>query len=206
VKSGRRELVAAVGLTLLGAVLTLFATGRTWAVAVVREPPLPTQTVHLSGRPVAPLAAALGIAGLAASVAVLASRGRWRVLVGALIALVGAGIVGTSASLSASEIRQGSALRERAPNAALRDAVVVVELRSWRHVAAGGGVCLVAAGLLTVARGRALATMGRRYDAPGAAPPEPAPEPAPQLASSTSEPVADADLWEQLERGEDPTA
>lgn len=203
--SGRRELVVVVGLTLLGAALTLLAAGRPWVHAIVREPPLPAQTVDLSGRSVAPLAAALGIVGLAAAIAVVATRGRWRVVVGALIALSGAGIVGTSASVSVDEIRNGSALREAAPTAALRDALVSVQLQSWRHVAAAGGICLVAAGLLTIARGRSLATMGRRYDAPTAARPAPRIRPAQVAAGDLPGDVADADLWEQLERGEDPT-
>jgi uncharacterized membrane protein (TIGR02234 family) len=143
---------------------------------------------------------------LAAAIAILATRGRWRVVVGALIALAGAGILGTSASVSADEIRHSAALQERAPNAALRDAVVSVQLQSWRHVAAAGGICLVAAGLLTIARGRSLATMGRRYDAPTAAQPAPPTATALTPAGEHAAGAADADLWEQLERGEDPTA
>jgi uncharacterized membrane protein (TIGR02234 family) len=201
VNSGRRELVAVVGLTLLGAALTLLAVGRPWAHAVVSEPPLPAQRVDLSGRAVTPLVAALGIVALAAAVAILATRGRWRLVVGVVIALAGAAIVGTSATLSAPDIRSGSALRDRAPAADHRGAVVTIELRGWRHVAAGGGIVLVAAGLLTIARGRALATMGQRYDAPTSTP-QRAPSPQPAAASRSE----DTDLWEQLERGEDPTA
>lgn len=208
--SGRREIVAVVGLTVLGSALTLLAAGQPWAHAVVSEPPLPSQVVDLSGRAVAPLTAALGIAALAAAVAVLASRGRWRIVVGIVIALAGAAIVGTSASLSAGHIQTGSALRDRAPAASHRDAAVAVELRPWRHVAAGGGVMLVGAGLLTIARGRVLATMGRRYDAPTtttpAAPSEAAPLPESHPAAQAPAARAEADLWEQIERGEDPTA
>jgi uncharacterized membrane protein (TIGR02234 family) len=215
VSSGRRELVAVVGLTVLGSALTLLAVGRPWAHAVVSEAPLPSQVVDLSGRAVAPLTAALGIAALAAAVAVLATRGRWRVVVGIVIALAGAAIVGTSASLSATHVQTGSALRDRVPAASHRGAIVTVELRAWRHGAAAGGIVLVAAGLVTIARGRALATMGRRYDAPTetgsaarevtSAAPLPQAQPARPAPTALAD-AADSALWEQLERGEDPTA
>jgi uncharacterized membrane protein (TIGR02234 family) len=195
VPSSRRDLAVAVGLTVIGSALTLLAAGRPWARAVVRQAPLPPAHVALSGRAVAPLAAALGIAALAAVVALLATRNRTRVAVGVVIGIIGAGIVGSAASLSTDGIRHGSALRDRAPAAALRDTSVSVRLEPWRHVGAAGGLIVVAAGLLTVVRGRRWSAMGSRFDAPTAATP----------ATQPTSVDDDVDLWARIDRGDDPT-
>jgi uncharacterized membrane protein (TIGR02234 family) len=189
-ESRRRELTTVVALAVLGAAVTLVAAGRGWAEAVVRQPPLAPVEVTLSGRAVAPLTAALGLAALGGAVALIAARGRLRLVVGVVVALIGAGVVGSAATVSAADVRDGSALRDRASAAALRDAVVVVRLEPWRHVAAAGGLVLVASGLLTAARGRTWASMGRRYDAP---------------AATRAAPQDDVDMWERLDRGDDPT-
>ena len=203
VTGARRELLLVVVLTVIGAAVVLFATGEPWAHAVVREPPLPQQAVDLPGRSVAPLVAALGLVGFAAVVALLATRGVARLVIGILIAVVGAVIVGSTASISVTDVRTGSALRDRASAAALHDAQVSVRLESWRHVAAGGGLALAAAGLVAAARGRSWAAMGRRFDAPIGAPTA---EPAAPMPSPPATPIDDGALWDQLEHGEDPTA
>jgi uncharacterized membrane protein (TIGR02234 family) len=209
--TARRELLLVVALTLVGAALVLLSTGRPWAhavVAVLGSPQAP-QSVNLSGRSVAPLVAALGVVALAAVVALLATRGRWRIVVGALLAVVGALIVGSIALTTAHDIRSGSALRDHVSTAALHDARISVELRSWRHVAAVGGLLVVAAGLLAAARGRSWVAMGARFEqrvpsdekpAPQPVPPAPAPQAAPAVDDGSS-----LDLWDRLDRGEDPT-
>jgi uncharacterized membrane protein (TIGR02234 family) len=247
----RRELLAVILMTIVGAALVLLSTSRTWAHAVVSvlgslgAP----RRLDLSGRTVAPLVAALGLVALAAVIALLATRGRWRIVIGCLIAVAGALIVGATASITASDVRHGSALRDADSQAALRDARISVELRSWRHVAAAGGLLIAGAGLVAAARGRSWAAMGRKYDAPTAAstatpaavstatptptstataasmesravPPPPTVDETPvasPVAPSTpsvSEPstdsvesdVDDLEMWDRLERGDDPTA
>ncbi|MFL6238445.1 MAG: Trp biosynthesis-associated membrane protein [Actinomycetes bacterium] len=195
----RRELLVVVVLDLVGAVMVLLSVSRTWAHAVVAVSgsPQAPQTADLAGRSVAPLVAALGMVALAAVIALLATRGWWRVVVGAVLAVVGALIIGSTALTSATDVRHGSALRDKVSTAVLRDARSSVELRPWRHVAAAGGLLVVAAGLLAAARGRSWSGMGRRFDAPTAAP-----SPAPVAAEAPSQ----VDLWDQLERGQDPTA
>src|SRR4051794_19684254 len=189
-------------LTIAGAVLVLLSTSRTWAHAVVSVPGslrAPDQ-VDLSGRNVEPIVGALGLVALAAVIALLATRGIWRVVMGAVIAVVGALIIGSAALTSAAHVRTSSALHDKDSQTALRDARVTVELRPWRHAAAAGGLLVVAGGLVAAARGRTWAGMGRRFEAPAATS---APTKAPATEKTTSEPT-DLELWEQLERGEDP--
>jgi uncharacterized membrane protein (TIGR02234 family) len=197
----RRELTIVVLLTVIGGAIVLLASGRAWARVAVAIPDAPQapQIAALSGRTLAPLVAALGVAVLAAAVALVATRGMWRVVVGALIAVAGALIIGTTALLSATDVRSSSALQSRIGSAALHDSRITVELRAWRHVAAAGGLVIVAAGLFTAARGRTWAEMGRRFDAPTAVVAE-----APVTPDAPDQPT-DLELWEQLERGEDPT-
>jgi uncharacterized membrane protein (TIGR02234 family) len=204
--AARRELLVVVVLTLVGAAVVLLSTSRPWAHAVVAVggSPQAPQTVDLSGRAVTPLVAALGVVALAAIVALLATRSAARIVMGGLVAIVGALIIGSTALTSAADVRTGSALRDRVSTAALRDARISVELRAWRHVAAGGGLLIVAAGLIAAARGRSWAGMGRRFDAPTAAATTPTTTPATSPAARQEKP-ADSDLWDQLERGEDPT-
>jgi hypothetical protein len=59
---------------------------------------------------------------------------------------------------------------------------------AWPWLALAGGVLLAAAGLLVTVRGRRWSSLGRRHEPPSA------------------RPVAERDLWEALDRGEDPTA
>ena len=57
----------------------------------------------------------------------------------------------------------------------------------WPVVTGTGGLLVSAGGLLAAARGRSWPTLGARYDA------------------SATRPVAAADAWDALDRGEDPT-
>jgi uncharacterized membrane protein (TIGR02234 family) len=198
--NARRELVLVVALAVVGGAVVLVASGQPWAHAVVSVSgsPQAPQRVDLSGRTVAPLVAALGLVVLAAVVALLATRSVARMAMGVVIALAGALIIGATASTSSAQVRNGSALHDRVSTSSLRDARVSVQLRSWRHVAAGGGLLIVAAGLIAAARGRSWAGMGRRFDAPTAAVPAPA-------ATAPVEVSSDTELWDRIERGEDPT-
>ena len=195
----RREVVAAVALAVLGAVLVLLAASRTWAHASVTILDVHAPPVRLSGRALEPLPAALGLVALAGAVAVVATRGIGRVVVGAVLAFAGAGVISGALSVSPSSVQSSSALSDKVPTAQLRVAVVDVSLTAWRHVSAVGGLCLIGSGLLVAARGRQWSTMGRRYDAPTT----PAPvTPDAMLATDTDE---TASLWERIDRGDDPT-
>lgn len=72
---------------------------------------------------------------------------------------------------------------------ALGDGVRLV----WPLLCALGGLAVLAAGLVTVREGRSWPAMGARYDRPAA--PRTRPD----------RPASQAELWDALDRGEDPT-
>ena len=162
----RRELLAAVVLCLMGSALVLLAVSQAWVSAKVpAPPPLPSRRLELRGYHFAEGARALGFVGLAGVAALLAARDIGRLLVGLLIAAAGVGIVAV----------------------VVRALADTAGLGAWPYVAIVGGVLLVAAGGLVVARGRSWTSMSARYDAPA------------------QKPRGEASLWEALDRGEDPT-
>ena len=186
----RRELGVAVLLCLLGAFVVLVAATNAWGTVEVLPSALaPGRTVEVPGNQVAPGVRALGIVGLAGVVALAATRGRGRTLVGLLLLGVGAGVV--AATLAA----------DPAPEL-LREAAVgggqvsdVLGSTGWPPLAVVGGVLLALAGLLVTARGRTWSALSDKYR-----PPAVRPEVAPAAG-----PVQDRALWEALDRGEDPT-
>ena len=184
-----RELAGAVLLCLVGAFLVLVGAGRDWVVVdVAGNGLLPPRRLGVEGAELVAGVRALGLVGLAGVVALAATR-RWgRVVVGVLLAVVGVGVllsvVGTDL---AAEAARSASVGEAGGTAG--DARTTL----WSPVTAFGGLLLVAAGTLVAVRGRRWAGLGRRYDAPAARP-------------APAAPVGDAQLWEALDRGEDPTA
>jgi hypothetical protein len=64
----------------------------------------------------------------------------------------------------------------------------------WSLAATLGGVLVGAAGTLTLVHGRTWPAMAARYE-----------RPAPTPSGSSKRPVSKADLWDALDRGDDPT-
>lgn len=194
----RRSPAAALALGALGASLVLFAAGRTWAGG--RVPAEAAQqavlSVSASGREVTGVPGALALVGLAALVAVFAVRRAGRVVVSALLALSGAGAVVASV-LGAGD----SAAVDEAAAAATGltgTAANAVTHTAWPWASAAGGLLLLAAGLVALARGRDWPALSARYDAPGktaGSPRRPAP----------ADPDRPDEMWRALDRGEDPT-
>lgn len=193
-RSGRRSVAAALLLGAAGAALVLLAAGRTWskATADVAQGTLPQQA---SGQDVTALPGALAIVGLAALVAVFAVRRAGRLLVAALLALSGAGVV--AAALLG--VHDTTALEEKAGkvNGLTRAAVDHVSHTGWPWAAAVGGVLLFLAGLLALRYGRHWPAMSGRYERDGA--------PRPRRARTAPDPDRPEELWKALDRGEDPT-
>jgi hypothetical protein len=174
----RRELLAALGLCLLGAVLALAASAPAWVrVVVPRVRPLADVTVAVAGRDMAPVVPALGLVGLAAVVGLVATRGRGRSALGAVLAGCGVAVA----------LAAGTHLVAPAPPAAGvlvagygplpgRDLARPVEPQAepvWPALAMVGGLLLAAAGTVSVVRGRRWPAMSARYDAPTASPTAP---------------------------------
>lgn len=186
-----RELTVSALACAVGAALMLFAAGRTWAsAAVTLPPPLPGQQVTLTGGDLAPAVSGLGIAGLAALAGLVATRGMARLVVGALLVLIGGGAAFVSAGATGSA--HVSAEITAQVTAATSGTATHVATTAWWVAALLGGVILVLAGLVTVVRGRHWPGMSSRYEAPGARRRRPAGGGA-------------GSMWDSLDQGTDPT-
>ncbi|WP_433125912.1 Trp biosynthesis-associated membrane protein [Micromonospora sp. CA-240977] len=184
---GRRELAYAVLLCLVGAGLALWAATRTWSVELtVRPAPLPPVRDTRSGAGLLPWLPALALVTLAGGGAVLATRGRPRQVLGALLGVLALAVAAGG----------GYGL--------VADGVVN---RQWPVLCLLGGVLAAAGGLWTAVRGAGWPAMGARYErptrtAPRVAPtPTGAPEPPTPMAGRRT-----TEAWDALDRGEDPTA
>ncbi len=188
--TNRRELAAAALLGLAGGGLAAGFAGRTWATVVTHGGgALAPSLQHVTGRSLSGVIPALGWAGLAGIVALLATRGWARTAVGALLAAFGVVIaVSAPAAVRAGHVR---AVADDAGTLTKLADHLSVHVNAWWITALGGGVLLAAAGLLTVVRGRGWPGMSARYERPGAA------------APAGDDP---ASLWRSLDRGHDPTA
>ena len=179
--SSRRELWIWVLGCAAGAVLILVAAGRTWVTVSFEG----AQRVEVGGGDLAPAAQTLALAALAAIVAVLATAGVWRRLVGVVIALCGAGAVALAVAALDGSAAVEAALR-RQPMAAADAAMAAPG--PWAYLAVAGGALLVVAGLTAMVRGGRWAGMSARYE-----------RRAPTAKS------AERSMWEALDRGDDPT-
>lgn len=178
-------------LTALGAVLVLTAVGRTWADGRVGG----QLEISVTGSAISGLPGGLALVALAAAVAVFAVRGVGRLVVGALVVLSGLGAAAAAvAGASDSTALDAEAARKLALVSAQAEQVGHT---AWPWVALIGGLLLAAAGLLTVRSGRDWPAMGARYDAPTRRV-----KARERAARATGTP---ADLWQALDRGEDPT-
>ncbi|MDT0303390.1 Trp biosynthesis-associated membrane protein [Streptomonospora wellingtoniae] len=185
----RVEFTVALCAVAAGAGTLAGASGRTWARAQVNVGgPVAAAPVELTGDDLAPTAFAMGLAGLAALAAVLATRGPVRRALGGVVALFGlAALVGVWRGTRAASLQEAAADRATAGGAV--DNLHL--LAQWPALAAAGALLLAAAGACTLVRGAAWPAMGGRYDrhsAPGAA--------------RSSDP---AELWKSLDTGADPT-
>ncbi|WP_187414367.1 TIGR02234 family membrane protein [Nonomuraea sp. PA05] len=184
--SGRRELWVWVVATALGCLAVLVAAGQAWATVRggtdVRAP---------TGGDLSPALTPVALAGLAGVVAVLATKGVGRRLVGALLALCGAGAaVATWTALGDANVTGW--LREQNVMQGAADLPWQAALL-WPVVAAAGAALMAAGGVVAIARGGRWAGMSARYD----------------RGAGNAEPKAqvneDRALWDALDRGDDPT-
>lgn len=156
----RRGLAVSVLAAVAGGGIGFFATGRVWAVHTVTRPaPLAPQAVHTTGRELAAWASAAALVGIAGGLALLATRGRARLLVAVLVALAGVGV----AAGGVRGLVGGTAV-------------------GWPLLCVAAGGLVLAAGAVALARSRSWAAMGARYDAPSSRPPTVAGPDAPPTA------------------------
>ncbi|MER5640890.1 TIGR02234 family membrane protein [Kitasatospora sp. NPDC002227] len=185
--AARRGLAVMLGLTAVGVLLVLSSVGRTWAEGKAGQLELGVTGSAISGVP-----GGLALVALAAAVAVFAVRGAGRAAVGALTLLAG---LGAAAAAAAGAFDSSALDAEAGRKLALAGAQAEqISHSAWPWAAALGGLLLAAAGLVTLRSGAAWPAMGARYDAP-----------ARKAEAPTARPSSPAELWQALDRGEDPT-
>jgi len=186
--TGRAALTRTVAGCAIGSAVSIFAVTRTWAVQVQARP-APLSPAHLArpGTYFVPWLSALALVGLAGTGALLATRGRWRAVVGLVVLIAGAGVaVGGVYGLVAV------------------DGVRI----AWPLLCIPAGLLLAAGGGFAIARGGSWPAMGARYErAP--APPTPSgpaqPEQKPAGVERSGPSPSEIAMWDALDRGEDPS-
>ncbi|MEU0932161.1 TIGR02234 family membrane protein [Embleya sp. NPDC005971] len=190
-KAARRESTITVLLALAGAALVLSVAGRTWAegTAPVHGARI---AVQASGNTINKALSAFALLGLAGGLAVLATRTFGRTVIGVLVTLAGLGVV----VLAVRGAGDTSAVNSEAAGKAAVEGVRAVDVSHtiWPWFAVVGGVVILLAGLLVVLRGRRWPGMSNRYEAPAG-----------KVVAAKRGPATNADLWNALDRGEDPT-
>ena len=199
-QEGARELRLVLVLGLVGGALVLWGLHLPWArFELADEVTFRAHRLVVRGSAIRSDVRAAAYAGLAGTLALLATRSWGRVVVGALVAVAG----GYAA------VRCGLQLHERAATFVLDDLsrrggcpagtgpcgpsdLHRLAAPVWgRLLGLLGGLLLLGAGGLAVVRGRRWGGLGASYDAPGAPPPPP---------------VTEKAVWDALDRGDDPTA
>ncbi|MEV8631498.1 Trp biosynthesis-associated membrane protein [Streptosporangium sp. NPDC051023] len=177
-----------------GAGLVLLAAGRDWVTVTYGARAVPVSAAEL-----APALGPAAWAALAAVVAVLATRGLWRRIVGVAMALCGAGVI--AAAVSGGRPDAGLAIAaEHAPMAAkATDVVQIAAPLVWPVLAGAGGLLLLAGGVVAALRGGRWPGMSERYDRQG-----PGREGAARASAGGAQ--TDRELWDAIDLGADPTA
>jgi uncharacterized membrane protein (TIGR02234 family) len=186
----RRRIVAylvVLGVLLVGAVLCLVGSGMSWGAA--QRADLVRTEVAVAGGDLVPVGRAVGLLGLAAVVAVHATRGWGRRLVGVLLGVAGGAVVlMTYAKLL--ELPNYILQHVEGPTGS-GEYVSASAAIGGPQLTALGGALIAAAGIALVALGPRWPSMDVRYERPAASRP----------ANESSERTA----WDALDRGEDPT-
>jgi uncharacterized membrane protein (TIGR02234 family) len=182
---GRRWFGPAVLAGVAGTGITALAGAKPWAAP---DGAAGSTLVDKTGGHV-PLAAALGLVGLACWGVVLVTRGRVRRGVAALGALAAVGLVGTAVvgrSSALDSARTATVDLGRTPTGA--------HTTGWWVVALAAAVVALAASALAVRYAAVWPEMGARYDGPAGR----------RDATDPAE-MEDVDLWRAIDEGRDPT-
>jgi uncharacterized membrane protein (TIGR02234 family) len=201
--SARVAYLAALVLDALGAGAVLLIALRPWQTVVTPRPaPLQDDTLHLSGRTVDSAPTALALVALAGVVAVIATRGTVRRVVGAVLTFAGLAVVWRSVAAAGaiSSARARSFVTTHHRSVVVTDTHPRVGVSSaWPVLSVVGGLLVVVAGALVVWQGHRWRAMSSRYEA-ATAPPDGDLEAREAARQRTA-----AALWTELDRGLDPT-
>jgi uncharacterized membrane protein (TIGR02234 family) len=188
--SRRGGYVTALLLIAIGAAVLLLSTMRPWWTVTVTSAGTPATTEVVDGRHAASATVGLAVLGLAGIAGVLATKGLWRRLVGAIVALAGLAAALAAQSATGKGGWQGAVSVSASPTITL-----TATHSAWPYVALAAAVLMLIGGALVAAFGGRWPGWSSRYDAPSAA----------SGTTAATEPTAH-DLWDALDRGEDPTA
>lgn len=188
--AGRKALGLAVLGCVAGAGLALFAASRGWTTVIThRVAPLPPLSTVRTGGDLIPWLPAGALVALAGAGALIATRGIARLAVGGLLVLAGLAVAAAGVRAVAGGVPLG-----------------------WPALCVAGGGLIVAAGIGAARRGRSWPGLGSRYErAPGEATPSGGPKsdsPDPRRSGEGGGAAAatpSAELWDALDRGDDPT-
>ncbi|WP_157244741.1 Trp biosynthesis-associated membrane protein [Nonomuraea typhae] len=183
-----RETWAWAAATAAGCLLVLLASGRAWvSAAAAGNPAAGSSVAEAAGSDLGHGLTAVGLASLAGVVAVLATKGAGRRVVGALLALCGAGL----GWLIVDALSSGSIAAWARTVPALRAVAspVYTVAPFWPVAAGAGAVVVLVGGVLAVVRGGRWTGMSARYD----------------RRPAGDGPADERSMWEALDRGDDPT-
>lgn len=172
-----------------GGGLSLLAASSRWA-SLSAEDGLVGASAAVTGAQLAPLCVAAGVVGLAAVPAALAVRGWLRRVVAAVVTALG--LVAVAQVVRVGADVDGAARAWWAVEVGALAQTAAVAPTAWPVVAAVGLALVVAGGGLVLARGSRWGGLSSRYEAPG-------------TSASRRASGSEADTWQALDRGEDPT-
>lgn len=207
--SQQREYGLALLILLVGAAVALLISTRTWQTVLTPRPrPYHDDLLHLNGRAVDAAPTALALVALAGVIAVIATRGLMRRVIGLVLALAGALLIwrslGALTAVSASRAR--TLIEDRHAGVSVGTAVPQVSVSpGWAWLSAGAGVLVLLAGLLIAWRGSQWSAMSAKYEPPSAQKPPTLQKPQTADDAAQAKARADASMWSALDRGDDPT-
>jgi hypothetical protein len=191
--AARRVLLATIVALIAASAALGGAAALGWAHIDVQTPLRGIVGVRLAGSEVLPVMGPLAAVALAAVAAVLATGGRVRWLLGAL--LLGAAAPPTIAVLRVFDARWLTGIAMSAAQRPARSVPVgsATAVFAGPALAAAGAALLAAAGVALIGWGHRMPRLGRRYQAPVA-------------RSDGGVPPDDGRFWERMDAGEDPTS
>jgi uncharacterized membrane protein (TIGR02234 family) len=180
-RSYRNALLALV----IGAAVLLFGYSMLWAtvaIPIVTGGPASTE-VELSGRDIVALASVAGWISAAGLAGIIATRTWGRVIIGALVAIAGAGSLIASAWFAVASAGLVQSAAEAYAGETLPGSVAT-SITWWWIPTLLASALVLAAGLITCIRGRTWPGLGRKYD------------------RANPRQLTD---WQALDQGQDPT-
>lgn len=174
----------ALSILLLSSAAVVIAAGRTWVKVWFEDPGMPVVSITLSGSQLQPVISGLGAAAVAAVLGIMATKGLARRIIGAVVALLGIGILYSALRLKATISSHVSPAITEAVGRNVDSFEFSFNNLVWVPVIGGFGV--IVSGAVFLLRDFASSKMSGRYE---------------RKRTSTDE----LSPWQSLDNGIDPT-